>query len=76
MHALTGGEASDAANGFGATGEGLGSESAQNQPILDIEGDVDARQTVPWRFPATAWVLATIMEGRAVAKPEKFGRMT
>lgn len=43
MHALTGGEASDAANGFGATGEGFGSESAQNQPILNIDWYVDRR---------------------------------
>lgn len=32
---LTGGEASDDANGFGATGADFGSGSAQNQPILN-----------------------------------------
>lgn len=32
---LTGGEASDDANGFGATGPDFGSGSAQNQPILN-----------------------------------------
>lgn len=32
---LTGGEASDDANGFGATGADFGCGSAQNQPILD-----------------------------------------